>query len=296
MSSVAVIFDSAGTLLNTYRIAKDIRKGKLMPGVETTMLTFASPDRVLVVVHIHSQEMIDAPPEMLLSEYLVRNRIGFGVSCTRKITTADEIGDILYHDRHAHISDLQECIRNVWSVCRKESVITINSGVIINMALPGIEFTVTTGGSPFPGAKDTVTLLHQMGIATYIASGDRVTKLERMADFLGIPRDRVNGFATPAIKAQIVADLKCEYDTVVMVGDSINDLCAMRAADVSILSLEQGGERPEELSIASDFVIRDVREVAGIVKELKETGGDPGEGSPVRCGVADNCRNSAPRK
>ena len=53
-----------------------------------------------------------------------------------------------------------------------------------------------------------------MGIPTFIASGDRVAKLEKMADYLGIPRDRVFGVATPTIKAQIVADLQGEYDTV----------------------------------------------------------------------------------
>ena len=58
---------------------------------------------------------------MLLSAYLVDNEIGFGVSCTRKITTAEEIGDMLYTDTRARVGDLQECIRNVWAVCRDEN-------------------------------------------------------------------------------------------------------------------------------------------------------------------------------
>ena len=41
--SVAVVFDSAGTLMNTYRVAKDICHKKLLPGIETTTLTFSSP-------------------------------------------------------------------------------------------------------------------------------------------------------------------------------------------------------------------------------------------------------------
>jgi soluble P-type ATPase len=223
-----------------------------------------------VVLHVHSQDIIDANPEELLSEYLVKQKIGFGVSCTRKIVTSDDIGDVLYGDRETRVRDLQECIRNAWSVCRKESVMTINSGVILNMSMHAIEFTVTTGGSPFPGARETVTRLHRMGVAVFIASGDRVTKLERMADFLGIPRDRVNGFATPVIKAQIVAELKCRFETVVMVGDSINDLCAMKCADFSILSMEQEGDRPRELTDEADCSIREIAEVAGIVGRLIE--------------------------
>ncbi|MFA5222562.1 MAG: HAD-IC family P-type ATPase, partial [Methanoregula sp.] len=234
--SVAVVFDSAGTLLNTYRVAKDIRNKKLLPGIETTTLTFSSPDRVLVVLPVHSKDMIKTPAETLLSEYLIQHDTGFGVSCTRKITTAEEIGDVLYNDKMTRVGDLQECIRNVWTVCKAESIVTLNSGAIINMAYGAIEFAITAGGWPFDGAKDTITALHRMGVPTFIASGDRVTKLEKMADHLGIPRDRVYGVATPTVKAQIVNDLRQEYDKVLMVGDGINDLCALKNADIAIRS------------------------------------------------------------
>jgi soluble P-type ATPase len=266
--SVAVVFDSAGTLLNTYRVAKDIRNRKLLPGIETTTLTFSSPDRVLIVIPVHSKDLMKAPPETLFSEYLVRHDIGFGVSCTRKITTADEIGDVLYADDCARVGDLQECIRNVWTVCKEESVVTLNSGAIINMAQKRIEFAITAGGWPFDGAKEAITALHRMGVPTFIASGDRVTKLERMADHLGIPRDRVYGVATPTVKAQIVNDLRQEYDRVLMVGDGINDLCAMRNADIAILTVQQPGDRPEDLYKEADHVVKNVGEVVTIVQDL----------------------------
>jgi Cu+-exporting ATPase len=266
--SVAVVFDSAGTLLNTYRVAKDIRNRKLLPGIETTTLTFSSPDRVLIVIPVHSKDLMKAPPETLFSEYLVRHDIGFGISCTRKITTADEIGDVLYADDCAQVGDLQECIRNVWTVCKEESVVTLNSGAILNMAGRGIEFAITAGGWPFDGAKEAITALHRMGVPTFIASGDRVTKLERMADHLGIPRDRVYGVATPTVKAQIVNDLRQEYDRVLMVGDGINDLCAMRNADIAILTIQQPGDRPEDLYKEADHVVKNVGEVVTIVQEL----------------------------
>ena len=266
--SVAVVFDSAGTLLNTYRVAKDIGSSTLIPGIETTTLTFSCPDRVLIVLPVHSKDLMAAPPDSLLSEYLVRHDVGFGISCTRTITTADEIGDILYADDRARVGDLQECIRNVWTVCRSESMMTLNSGAIINMAQRGIEFTITAGGWPFEGAKDTITALHRLGVPTFIASGDRVTKLEKMADHLGIPRDRVYGVATPSVKAQIVSDLRQEYDRVLMVGDGINDLCAMRNADIAILTVQQAGDRPEDLFREADYVVKNVGEVVSIVENL----------------------------
>jgi soluble P-type ATPase len=265
---IAVVFDSAGTLLSTYRVAKDILHKQLLPGIETTTLTFASHDRVLVVLPVRSKSVIGAPAEMLLSTYLVENDIGFGISCTRTVTTSEEIGDVLYNDRHALVGDLQECIKNVWQVCKRESILTLNSGAIVNMAQEGIEFTITAGGSPFPGAKEAVTALHRMGVPAFIASGDRSAKLERMADHLGIPRDRVYGVATPSVKAQIVADLKQEYDRVVMVGDGINDLSAMQAADLAILTEQQPGDRPAELYDTAHHVIQHVDAVVAIVQEM----------------------------
>jgi soluble P-type ATPase len=89
-----------------------------------------------------------------------------------------------------------------------------------------------------------------------------------MADLLGIPRDRVYGIATPSVKAQIVADLKTEYDTVVMVGDSINDLCAMKAADIAILTEEQSAGKPEELYRTARYVVKSVGEVVSIVRGM----------------------------
>lgn len=266
--SVAVVFDSAGTLLHTYRVAKDIARQELLPGIETVTLTFSSPERVLVVIHVHSREVIAADPALLLSSYLVSHHAGFGISCTRKITTADDIGDALYNDGRATIGDLQDCIRDVWAVCKREEVLTLNSGVILNMAEKSIEFAVTTGGRPFEGAVEAVRELHRLGIPTFIASGDRVAKLEKMADHLGIPRDRVYGVATPTVKAQIVADLQEEYDQVVMVGDGINDLCAMKRADVAILSEQQPGEKPAELYDAAHHIVKNVRDVVEIVKKL----------------------------
>jgi soluble P-type ATPase len=265
--STAVVFDSAGTLLETYRVAKEVPTGRLLPGVETTMLTFAVPDRVLCVIQVHTREIIDEDPRTFFSTYLREHQTGFGVSCTRKVMAAEEVGDILYTDQTATVGDLQECIRQVWSRIHKEEVVTLNNGVIINMATRAIEFMVTAGGKPFPGAKEVITTLHKRGIPAFIASGDRVTKLTKMADYLGIPRDRVFGVATPRMKAQIVCDLKEEYDRVVMVGDSINDLYAFRAADISILTEEQSGEKHQDLYDSVGHVITDLREVITIVTE-----------------------------
>ncbi|WP_292520304.1 HAD family hydrolase [Methanoculleus sp.] len=265
---VAVVFDSAGTLLRTYRVARDLLNDEMLTEVETTTITFGAEGRVLVVLHLHSRDVIEAPPDQLLSEFFLERSVGFGVACSWRVIPAEEVADILYTDNHARISDLQACIRKVWSCCKRESIVTMNSGVILNMDLPGIEFTVTTGGRPFSGAREAISELHRMGVPAYIASGDRVAKLERMGDYLGIPRERVYGVATPSMKARIVEDLKEQYDKVVMVGDAINDLNAFQKADLALLTEQQSDRKPEILYASVDRVIRNVSEVPGIVAEL----------------------------
>jgi Cu+-exporting ATPase len=266
--SIAVVFDSAGTLLRTYRVVKNIPARELLTDVETTAITAASDDRALLVLNVRSRDVMRAPGNLLLSEYLGTHLLGFGVSCANRVFTHAELADLLYADRIARVADLQECIREVWDRCRLEALVVIDSGVIVNFSPGIIEFTVTSGGRPFAGAVETIEELHRMGVATFIASGDRASKLERIADHLGIPRDHVHGVATPSIKARIIEDLGERYGLVVMVGDGINDLPALEKADVAVLTLQQPGEKPEALYGAVDHVVPRVRDVVTIVRDL----------------------------
>ena len=267
--TTAVVFDSAGTLLHTYRVLKDVTNGTIHKNVETITLTASCKERALVLLYLHSREIINEDPKKLLSEYLSENKIDFGISCTCKAVTADYIRDLLYNDSHATIGDLQGCIRTVWAACKKEAVVALNSGVMLNGNLGGIEYVITAGGRPFPRARETIHDLQARGIATYIASGDRTKKLMRMADYLGVPQDNTHGVATPAIKEQVIEDLKRHFDTVVMVGDGINDLRAMKKADFAILSLQQNKKKPEPLMKAADFTITSVYEVVDIIDKLQ---------------------------
>jgi Cu+-exporting ATPase len=264
--TLAVVFDSAGTLLHTLRVAKDIPKNRIVEGVETTTLTCSEEGRSLILLYVNSKELIKADPGRLLSDYLNENKVSFGLACSSIVTTTEEISELLYGDEKATCEDLQTCIRKVWNCCKKMPVVALNNGVIVNKEINAIEFAITSGGRPFSNAKDTIRLLHENNIATYVASGDRTDKLIKMADYLGIPHGNVHGVATPRIKAQIVSGLKEEYDRVVMVGDGINDLTAMRESDIAILTEQQYDKKPKVLEEAADFIIKDVSEVFEIAK------------------------------
>ncbi|HJK78307.1 HAD-IC family P-type ATPase [Methanocorpusculum vombati] len=268
--TVAAVFDSAGTLLRTYRSVLSVADHRMADAsMETTTLTFQDPDRILVLLNLHSRDIMDSNPDALLSEYLTEANVSFGISCGRRVIVSDVVGDILYHDTDAKISDMQEVIRDCWmTVSRQSDSFALNAGAIINLRTRKIEFAIAAAGYPFPGVREMVSLLHSLGVAVFIASGDRTEKLEIIADQIGIPRNRVHGVATPVTKAQIVQNLKTEYDVVVMTGDGINDLSAMKSADVAILTVQQEGTRPEILFDTADYVIENICEAARIIRGL----------------------------
>ena len=268
--TVAAVFDSAGTLLRTYRSVLSVADHRMADAsMETTTLTFQDPDRILVLLNLHSRDIMDSCPDALLSEYLTEADVSFGISCGRRVIVSDVVGDILYGDTDAKVSDMQEVIRDCWmTVSRQSDSFALNAGAIINLRTRKIEFAIAAAGYPFPGVREMISLLHSLGVAVFIASGDRTEKLEIIADQIGIPRNRVHGVATPVTKAQIVQNLKTEYDVVVMTGDGINDLSAMKSADVAILTVQQEGTRPEILFDTADYVIENICEAARIIRGL----------------------------
>ena len=95
-----------------------------------------------------------------------------------------------------------------------------------------------------------------------------MSALLRLAKLVNIPQERVFAFADPFMKEKVVLELKSQYEKVVMVGDGINDVLAFRAADVGIMTTQQGDKRPEELREAASVVLDDIIKVVDVVKGL----------------------------
>ena len=106
-----------------------------------------------------------------------------------------------------------------------------------------------------------------MEVDTYIASGDSLFALTQLAEFINIPKERVFAFSTPD-EGKNSTWTKRKYEKVIMVGDGINDILAFRAADVGIMTTQQGDKRPEELRKSADVVIDNIIKVIDIVKAL----------------------------
>lgn len=82
-----------------------------------------------------------------------------------------------------------------------------------------------------PGSKESLKLLHSLGIKTVMLTGDNEQSAKRIADEIGI--DEVKANVLPQDKAKAVSELK-KNGTIAMVGDGINDAPALASADVGI--------------------------------------------------------------
>jgi Cu+-exporting ATPase len=88
------------------------------------------------------------------------------------------------------------------------------------------------GDTPKPGVRQALAALRAHGVRSLMLTGDNEAAARHLAKEIGL--DDVRAELLPADKVAAVADLKRKGETVVMVGDGINDAPALAAADLGI--------------------------------------------------------------
>jgi len=99
------------------------------------------------------------------------------------------------------------------------------------------------GDEPKPGASEAIARLRSQGIRVQMLSGDSRVAACAMAQRVGLMPDQgeVISDVLPGDKAAHIAQLKTDGQTVVMVGDGVNDAPALAAADVGMAMANAGG-------------------------------------------------------
>ncbi|HJH31943.1 MAG TPA: HAD family hydrolase [Methanosarcinaceae archaeon] len=262
---IAVIFDSAGTLLHMYRVAKDPVTGHLVDDIESTALVAKKPHQALVILHTDPETIIKQDPRIPLIQFINDNDISIDISCSSSPFTIDMAFNIIKKDNIV-IGDLHDVLTCVTDQC--PNVFYLAAGIIVDSQNDAVSYVLSTGGRIFQHTPKTVKILDELGVDTYIASGDSMRNLRQLAKCVNIPLENVFEIATTHDKERIVLEMKKKYDTVVMVGDGINDILALRAADVGVMTTQQGDVRPQKLKNAADVVIKNIAEVIDIVGNL----------------------------
>ena len=257
---LAVVFDVAGTILKMYRVAKDISTNRLMEKVITWKLIMEKSGRALVVPNIDPKVLVSGHPEDTVSSIFDLND-GFEISCASTAVSKTDALNIIFRSK-VRLADIQEVYQAVKAKCPNKYQTT---GMIIDTDISEITHTISTGGVPFSGLDDVLKSLESLGAEVYIASGDSMRSLLHLTEH-GIRPDRIFPVANPNRKQDIVRKLKNNFDIVIMVGDGLNDIYALQASDLGVLTVQQDTEPAAELMHAADLIIENIRELPALIK------------------------------
>ena len=259
----AIVFDNSGTLIERYRVVKDILTGNIFTDINSLEIIDAADSLALVVLQFNTNKLLKLDENTLISDVIKEYKIDFDISFSNRQVSKAEVKEILDNENISTISD----ITDGFGILREKiphMELCNGSALIVDMDLGQVVYTITSAGKFFPNVFKTVETLKSRGIEIYIASGDRKGAINRLANMLDIPEDNAYGTVSTRGKCEIVSILKDAGYKVMMVGDGLNDLLAFKKADVSVLTIEQQEEVSPKVMDKTDFVIRDIFEVTSI--------------------------------
>lgn len=259
----AIVFDNSGTLIERYRVIKDVNNEKLFSDVNSLDLIDATDSLALVVLQFNTNRLLELPSETLISSVIREYNIDFDISFSNKNPTFEEVRAILLNEKSSTIKDITDAFKPL-----KEKIpnfeLCNGSAVIIDMDLGEIAYTITSAGRLFPNVIDTVDELKLRDIEIFIASGDRKGAINKLANILNVNEDNAYGTVSTRGKCEVVSNLQDEGYKVMMVGDGLNDILAFNQSDVSVLTTQQGEEVSPKLYDKTDYVISEISEVLSI--------------------------------
>ena len=266
MLSLAIVFDGSGVIYAPFRIIKDMTRGITKRSrVSGITCTDRLETGAMVVLRTRYEETLEKEdPAKLLADLLREKKIENKVIYKREGVSDGKVRDVISSDKNVKLGDVHEAV----SLLRRCDILPVlGIGLIVDMAKETVRYVIAGGINLFPGTLELLKELRDMGVQTFIASGDRIEQ-EEMASYLpDVQPENIFGTMKPEDKRELVRTLK-ETHEVIMVGDDRNDYLAMREADVVVLSLQEAADRPKEVLDVADFRINDIREVKEIVREM----------------------------
>lgn len=261
------MFDCAGTLLKKYRVAKSIDEGVFLHQIVSLNLIGTRADYVLAVFELDAPpDLRGVPVHLSIADFLKEYNINLVVVCANVPVSKGKVLGAVARDVKSRVKDLVDVVTEVSKSC--SSSYFTGTAAVIDIEQGKIPYVLATCGELFDSAVPVIDELKSAGADIYVASGDAKNTLYALADRIHIPYKNVREVATPSSKEKLVRQLKKRYRYVVMVGDGINDIPALKAANFGVLTVQQKEERPETLYEAADLVIKDLALLPGILKNI----------------------------
>lgn len=252
---VAVVLDKSGTIIDPCRVIYDFKTKECLFHINTLSYVL---ERGAALVNLRG------PLEGLACGKL--DGISFKISCCAfspppKLVPESTITKEI-------IEGVRVAIKNATSHCVSDlgacaALIVTKSGEVTH--------AVGLGGRLYPDVRGAVAAMCDKGAEIYLATGNCREMTLECAKSLNIPEGNAIFDASPYDKMRLVRKLKGHYDIVIMVGNDINDLTAMREADISVLVKRDGKNGKETMDSFKDidYIVRSMHEVEGIVNKVR---------------------------
>lgn len=270
--SVEVVLDCAGTLVRPHRVVSLTGSGRVLTHTSSTELASRKGECALVSLDIDPAEV---EGEGYVCELVLRKGL-LTVPCARAHIGEEHVRAAMLAEsrraalgeRCATMADLLELRRTL--VHAHPHLDYITSGMLVDTEQGRIAGLVCAGGVLEQCAITAVRELSRMA-GVHICSGDTPAIVQRIAQKLGLSRSAAVGHCAPACKAAHVRALK-RKGVVVMVGDGINDVLAVRQADVGV-AMAAYTTPPDQLLSEADVVVHSHAQLVRLVRDVVQEKG-----------------------
>ncbi|MBC7113266.1 MAG: HAD family hydrolase [Candidatus Methanomethyliales bacterium] len=247
----AVVFDKSGTILKPCRVVLDLQKNETLFHVNTL--------KFVLEIGGHLVNIKGAINE------IKRDSIKIGkVICSSSHVLPRISNEIL--GQNNVLNALKRVLVEAKRHCGSE-VGTCAALIVDRFGRP--THAVGLGGILYEDVRETVETIRGSDDDVFIATGNCRESTLKCARILGIDKRFVIADASPKEKMDFVKKLRRFYGLVVMVGNDINDLPAMREADLSILVKRDPSDVTEDILFKVDHLVSSLKEVPKIISEIK---------------------------
>lgn len=214
----SIIFDKTGTLTEgkpkvvEFKVIEGVDKKKLLSDIASIESYSEHPIARAVVKYAEDEEADFDDPDMF------ENISGKGLEA--------EIGESTYLvGNRKLLEEKGVSFKDEFSPSKVGSYVYVSKdGKFVSLLVVGDEIK--------PEAKKMIQDFHNIGIETWLITGDNEVVAKEVVDELGIHNFVAN--ALPLDKAKYVDQIKSERKKVVMIGDGVNDAPALAKADLSM--------------------------------------------------------------
>lgn len=248
----AVVLDKSGTIVDPCRVVLDLSSGKYSLCGNT--LQFANTRKETLV-------NVRGPINSIIKGNTAR--LSLKVSYC-PLEECPDLGSDLLGDRRV-VEGLKGTAQRVISGCNSE--LGVCTALLVDSnGRP--THTVGLGGKLYDEVQSSVRSMMESDCDVFIATGNCREASIACAKLLGIPKKFVLFDADPEEKKKLVKKLRGFYGSVIMVGNDINDLDAMKEADVGIM-VARDGKVPDG-ACEADYVVASLKEVERIVSGIRQ--------------------------